>query len=166
MQPPKMSPILAGKDYAAKAVFTPENGLAPGRPAYGRAMTVRSRCAMEVALVNGMFLRMTASPAGSTLVLLHAFGDSGLAFTPLFATPLADRFRLVAVDLAGFGASPPRDGVRTIADHAKAVADLVASLPERGPVGLVAHSMASMIAVEAVPYLGARFAGLFQSKEI
>jgi pimeloyl-ACP methyl ester carboxylesterase len=116
---------------------------------------------MEVALVNGLFLRMTGSPAGGTLVLLHAFGDSGLAFTPLFATPLADRFRLVAVDLAGFGASPPRDGVRTIADHAKAVADLVASLPERGPVGLVAHSMASMIAVEGVPYLGARFAGLF-----
>ena len=116
---------------------------------------------MEVALINGLFVRMAGPPGGRTLILLHAFADSSLAFAPLFATPLADRFRLVAPDLAGFGASPPRQNVRTIADHAEAVAALVASLPMPGPVGLVAHSVASMIAVEAVPSLGVRFAGLF-----
>ena len=116
---------------------------------------------MEVALINGLFVRMAGPLGGRTLILLHAFADSSLAFTPLFATPLADRFRLVAPDLAGFGASPPRHNVRTIADHAEAVGALVASLPMPGPVGLVAHSVASMIAVEAVPRLGARFAGLF-----
>lgn len=116
---------------------------------------------MEVALHSGLFIRMAGSRSGTSLVLLHAFADTGLAFTPLFATPLAGRFHLIAVDLAGFGASPPQDGVRTIADHANAVVALVASLPARGPVGLVAHSVASMIAVEAAPRLGARFAGLF-----
>ena len=116
---------------------------------------------MEVALINGLFVRMVGPLGGRTLVLLHAFADSGLAFTPLFATPLADRFRLVAPDLAGFGASPPRHNVRAIADHAETVGALVASLPVPGPVGLVAHSLALMIAVEAVPRLGTRFAGLF-----
>lgn len=116
---------------------------------------------MEVALINGLFVRMTGPPAGPTLILLHAFADSSQAFIPLFAMPLADRFRLVAVDLAGFGASPPSDNVHTIAEHAEAVAALVASLPTRGPVGLVAHSVTSMIAVEAVPRLSTPFAGLF-----
>jgi pimeloyl-ACP methyl ester carboxylesterase len=116
---------------------------------------------MEVALINGLFVRMAGPLGGRTLILLHAFADCGLAFTPLFATPLADRFRLVAPDLAGFGVSPPGHNVRAIADHADTVGALVASLPMPGPVGLVAHSVASMIAVEAVPRLGTQFAGLF-----
>jgi pimeloyl-ACP methyl ester carboxylesterase len=87
--------------------------------------------------------------------------DSGLAFTPLFHTGLASRFRLVVPDLPGFGASPPRARLHTIANHAAAVAELVGSLPGQGPVGLVAHSVAPMIAVEAAPRLEACFAGLF-----
>lgn len=116
---------------------------------------------MEVALINSLFVRLGGQPGCPTLILLHAFADSGLAFTPLFDTELASRFRLVAPDLAGFGASPPHQSVHTIADHAEAVAALVAALPGRGPVGLVAHAVASMIAVEAAPRLGSRFAGLF-----
>jgi len=116
---------------------------------------------MEVALLNGLFVRMAGPREGTTLILLHAFADSGSAFTPLFDTELASRFRMVVADLAGFGASPPRPGLHTIARHAAAVAELVSSSPGQGPVGLVAHSVASMIAVEAAPRLGARFAGLF-----
>ena len=59
---------------------------------------------MEVALINGLFVRMAGRPERTTLILLHAFADSG--FTPLFDTGLASRFRLVVADLAGFGASP------------------------------------------------------------
>jgi pimeloyl-ACP methyl ester carboxylesterase len=72
---------------------------------------------MEVALVNNLFVRMAGPREGPTLILLHAFADSGLAFKPLFDTALASRFRLVVPDLAGFGASPPRAGRRTIANH-------------------------------------------------
>lgn len=79
----------------------------------------------------------------------------------MFATPLAERYRLIALDLSGFGASPPRDGVRTIADHAEIVAALARAVAASAPVGLVAHSMASMIAVAAAERLGARFGGLF-----
>jgi hypothetical protein len=42
-------------------------------------------------------VRCAAGPVSSC----NAFADCGLAFTPLFATPLADRFRLVAPDFGG-----------------------------------------------------------------
>jgi pimeloyl-ACP methyl ester carboxylesterase len=116
---------------------------------------------MDVTLSNGLFLRTAGPPSGQTLLLLHAFADCGLTFVPLFDTPLADRFRLVAIDLAGFGGSPRQDLALTIAQHAACVAALARSLPASGRIGLVAHSVGSMIAVEAVRRLGERFGGLF-----
>ena len=80
---------------------------------------------------------------------------------PLFDTPLAQHFRLVAVDLAGFGASPRQDGVLTIAQHAETIVALARSLSAAGPIGLVGHSVGSMIAVEAATRLGEQFGGLF-----
>lgn len=116
---------------------------------------------MDVALANGLFIRMAGPSTGRPLLFLHAFADCGLAFVPLFDTPLAAHFRLIAVDLAGFGASPPRKDVLTIAQHAETIVALARSLSPPGPIGLVAHSVASMIAVEAAPRLGVLFGGLF-----
>jgi pimeloyl-ACP methyl ester carboxylesterase len=116
---------------------------------------------MDVALANGLFFRSAGPPAGRTLLFLHAFADCGLAFVPLFDTPLAERFRLVAVDLAGSGASPRQDDVLTIAQHAETIVAFARSLPTPGKIGLVAHSVGSMIAVEAAPRLGELFGGLF-----
>jgi len=73
---------------------------------------------VDAAVVNGLFLRLAGARDGAPLVLLHAVADSGLAFAPLFDTPLADRHRLIVVDLAGFGASPRQEGVRTMTEHA------------------------------------------------
>ena len=112
-------------------------------------MITRSTYAIDVTMMNGLLVRTAGLPAGKALIFLHAFADSSYAFTPLFNTPLADRFRLFAVDLAGFGSSPRQDNVRTIAEHAESVARLVRSLPVPGSVGLVAHSVTSMIAVQA-----------------
>jgi pimeloyl-ACP methyl ester carboxylesterase len=116
---------------------------------------------MDVAIVNGLFIRAAGPTGGPTLIMLHAFADCGLTFVPLFNTPLAGRFRLVAVDLAGFGASPRQDHVLTIAHHADAMAALARSLRAAGQIGLVAHSIGAMIAVEAAPRLGEAFGGLF-----
>lgn len=116
---------------------------------------------MEIALVDGLYTRAAGPAAAAPLLFLHAFADSGRAFLPLFATPLAARFRLIAIDLAGFGASPPRDDVRTVSDHAETVAALARAVSASAPVGLIAHSMTSMIAVAAAERLGARFGGLF-----
>lgn len=116
---------------------------------------------MDVSLHDGVLIR-TAGPAdGGTLLLIHALADCGLAYTPLFATPLAKDFRLIAVDLPGCGASPRKDDVLTIAQHAEALAALARSFSGSGPIGLVGHSVGSMIAVEVAQHLGERFGGLF-----
>jgi pimeloyl-ACP methyl ester carboxylesterase len=117
--------------------------------------------AMDVAVANGLFLRTAGPPAGRTLLFLHAFADCGLTYVPVFDTPLAEHYRLVAVDLAGFGASPRQDNVLTIAQHAQTIAALAHSLCAAGPIGLVAHSVGAMIAVEAALRLGELFGGLF-----
>ena len=116
---------------------------------------------VKVALANGLFIRTAGPPTGQTLLFIHAFADCGLTFAPLLRTPLAEHFHLIAVDLAGFGASPPKDEVLTIAQHAETVAAVAVSLSAAGPIGLVGHSIGSMIAVEAAHRLGERFAGLF-----
>jgi pimeloyl-ACP methyl ester carboxylesterase len=110
-------------------------------------------------VIDGLFVRTAGPLDANVLILLHGFADSGLAFTPLLETTLADRFHLVAVDLAGFGSSPPQAGIGSIADHARSIAALAGHWP--GRVGLVAHSVASMIAVEAAAFLGERLMGLF-----
>jgi len=116
---------------------------------------------MDVALHDGMLIRTAGPTDAPVLLFIHALADCGLAFTRLFATPLVDEFRLIAVDLPGCGASPRRDDVLTIAQHAEALVTLVRSLSASGPIGLVGHSVGSMIAVEAAAHLGARFGGLF-----
>jgi pimeloyl-ACP methyl ester carboxylesterase len=57
---------------------------------------------MDVALIDRVFVRVAGLRSGRTLLFIHGFADCGLAFTPLFDTPLAECFRLVAVDLPGF----------------------------------------------------------------
>jgi pimeloyl-ACP methyl ester carboxylesterase len=104
---------------------------------------------------------MAGVPAGRALLFLHAFADCGLTYVPLFDTRLGERYRLVAVDLAGFGASPRRDDVLTIEQHSRNIATLARSLSATQPIGLVAHSVGSMIAVEAVQHFGNLFGGLF-----
>lgn len=116
---------------------------------------------MEAALVDGLFARQAGPWDGRVLVFVHAFGDCGLSFSPLFDTALAREFRLTAPDLPGFGSSPRQDHIRTMADYAEAIVAFTRSLETTGPVGLVAHSVASMIAVEAAYRLGEMFGGLF-----
>lgn len=108
-----------------------------------------------------MLIRAAGPSDRPVLLFIHAMADCGLAFTPLFASPLAEEFRLVAVDLPGCGASPRRDDVLAIAQHAEALVALAHSLSASGPIGLVGHSVGSMIAVETARRLGERFGGLF-----
>jgi pimeloyl-ACP methyl ester carboxylesterase len=115
----------------------------------------------DVALHDGMLVRAAGPSDAPVILFIHALADCGLAYTPLFATPLAKEFRLVAVDLPGCGASPRKDNVLTIAQHAEALAALALSLSESGPIGLVGHSVGSMIAVDLAQCLGERFGGLF-----
>lgn len=81
----------------------------------------------------------------TTLVLLHGYGESLLAWRAL-ADPLATRYRVVALDLPGFGVSDkPAHGY----DLASMTARISAFIrtEARAPIVLVGHSMGGELAV-------------------
>jgi pimeloyl-ACP methyl ester carboxylesterase len=81
---------------------------------------------------------------GRPMLAIHGLGGSGRYWRKL-AGRLGERFRVVAPDLAGFGASgKPRDPSYDIAFH---VANLDAALAESpGPVVVLGHSLGGVLA--------------------
>jgi pimeloyl-ACP methyl ester carboxylesterase len=79
-----------------------------------------------------------------TLVLLHGFGESLTTWRALF-DPLAGSYRVVALDLPGFGGSTKPTARYTV----EAMTGRLTSLLEReteGPVILIGHSMGGLLA--------------------
>jgi len=87
-----------------------------------------------------------AGQGDTTLLLLHGYGESLLAFRALF-DQLATRYRVVAVDLPGFGVSDKPEGPY---DHETMAATLWDFLEEHihGSVVVVGHSLGGQLAVD------------------
>ena len=83
--------------------------------------------------------------SGPPVVLLHGIASSSVTFE--YVVPLvADRHRVVSIDLLGFGGSPaPADAAYTIDEH---VAALRRTLRARGlrRIVLVGHSLGALVA--------------------
>ncbi|MDT8441079.1 MAG: alpha/beta fold hydrolase [Desulfuromonadales bacterium] len=111
----------------------------------------------QTVLPDGRRLAWRESGEGPPLVLLHGWGSSSLAFTPLVA-PLAAHFRLLLPDLPGHGDSAP------VADGSLEglVADLDVWLGQvcTGPVCLGGWSLGGMIAIQLASGADQRFSGL------
>jgi pimeloyl-ACP methyl ester carboxylesterase len=87
---------------------------------------------------------------GPTLVFLHATGMCAAVYTELLA-PLADRFRLVAIDARGHGKTTlPADPRHIPTDWKPYRADLEALVAALGggPVRLAGHSFGATVAFE------------------
>ncbi|MBO0930524.1 alpha/beta fold hydrolase [Fibrella aquatilis] len=80
------------------------------------------------------------------LVFLHYFGGSALSWTAVLDSLLAD-YQCVAVDLPGFGESPPLSDHQTVDEVAAVVADALAAQLGNNPFVLVGHSMGGKIAL-------------------
>jgi pimeloyl-ACP methyl ester carboxylesterase len=76
------------------------------------------------------------------------------------ADALADRYRVLTLDLHGQGATPPWRAPRrqTLADHVRLVHALTAGGTER--IGIVGHSLGAAVALRAAVELDARVAAL------
>ncbi|MCP4543863.1 MAG: alpha/beta hydrolase [Chloroflexi bacterium] len=85
------------------------------------------------------------SPDSKVALLIHGWSSSWYAISPLL--PLFNRrFRCLAVDLPGFGKSPPLSERATIKGYVDMLATLIQAVSNR-PVVLVGHSMGGMIGI-------------------
>jgi pimeloyl-ACP methyl ester carboxylesterase len=92
-------------------------------------------------------LRVRALLAGkgdTTLVFLHGYGESLLAWRGLVAH-FTDRYRVLAVDLPGFGLSDPLPDSSGFDDYLDALGKVI-SRETTGPLVLVGHSMGGQVA--------------------
>lgn len=90
--------------------------------------------------------RSTGDTALPTAVYVHGLGGSSLNWTDLMAR-LDDHVDGWAVDLPGFGGSPPsRDGDLSPAGHARAIEEFIEHL-DVGPVHLFGNSLGGAVAV-------------------
>ncbi len=78
-------------------------------------------------------------------LLIHGWSSSRYATSPLLGL-LAQRFHCIAIDLPGYGDSPPLKERATIPRYAELLADLLVQISTR-PVVLVGHSMGGMISM-------------------
>ena len=107
----------------------------------------------QVVVVDGVGLHYIAAGEGATVVLLHGDGGSALDFTtsPLFER-LAERYRVIALDRPGHGASDEAEDAGTLHGQAELVRDALRSLGVDQPV-LVGHSRgASVVAAYLTEY--------------
>jgi len=109
--------------------------------------------------VNGASLHTVEVGHGAPLLLLHGWPEFWLTWEPVMLQ-LAERYRLVAPDLRGFGDSSKPDGVFGPADHA---ADMLALLRALGieRAGIVGHDVGGAVMQPMARQAPERIAGLF-----
>jgi pimeloyl-ACP methyl ester carboxylesterase len=103
--------------------------------------------AATVYTVNGQPIHVhEEAPHRKTVALLiHGWSSSWYAFSPLLPQ-LRERYRCLAVDLPGYGESPPSPQRATIAGYADLIAGLIRQVTDQ-PAVLVGHSMGGMISL-------------------
>jgi pimeloyl-ACP methyl ester carboxylesterase len=80
-------------------------------------------------------------------VMVHGLGGSSLNWLELMLQ-MDDDFQAIAIDLPGFGASPPpRDGDYHPRGHARTVIRLIEQLGAQGPVHLFGNSLGGNVSV-------------------
>ncbi|MBN1573420.1 MAG: alpha/beta fold hydrolase [Deltaproteobacteria bacterium] len=104
---------------------------------------------MEIMVHDNTFLRYARAAGKGGAVgdvwFIHGFGESGLSFAEAFDSPLTERFNLYVPDLPGFGASPSRKGIETVADSTELLLNLIEGISKDAEVYLVGHSLGGII---------------------
>lgn len=92
---------------------------------------------------------------GLPIVLVHGNTGSHRCFQKQFESRLAERFRLIAVDLPGHGdsgPSPEPETTYTLAGHARALVEVAKALEAEDGV-FVGWSLGGYVVLEAIPQL-------------
>ena len=99
---------------------------------------------MTIHTVSGQSIHAVEEglPNRQVALLIHGWSSSWYAMSPLLGL-VSQRFRAIAVDLPGYGESPPLSERVTIPAYADLLADFIEEVTD-GPVVLVGHSMGGM----------------------
>jgi len=96
---------------------------------------------------DDVMLRVLRDGKGdTTLVLLHGYGESLMAYRTTF-DQLVRRYRVVALDLPGFGLSDKPDRAYDLASYDRRLSDFLRRWV-RGPIVIVGHSMGGEVAAQ------------------
>ncbi len=101
-------------------------------------------------------VREAGAADGTPLVFIHGWSQSGLCWQPQLSSSLAERYRLLAMDLRGHGMSEAPGGAGGYGDSAVWAADLravIAGLALTRPVAVV-WSYGGLVAMDYVPQQG------------
>jgi pimeloyl-ACP methyl ester carboxylesterase len=96
---------------------------------------------------------------GPPVVLVHGLGGSHLNWLHV-SHRLAERHRVVAVDLAGFGLTPPAGRKATVRANQRLLDRFVAAISPTEPVTLIGNSMGGLISILQAAANPARVAAL------
>jgi pimeloyl-ACP methyl ester carboxylesterase/CRP-like cAMP-binding protein len=102
---------------------------------------------MTIYTINGqrIYAREEGPSSAQVALLIHGWSSSWYALSPLLPM-MSKRFSCVAVDLPGYGNSPPFPKRATIIAYADLLAEMIRSLTDM-PVVLIGHSMGGMISL-------------------
>jgi pimeloyl-ACP methyl ester carboxylesterase len=97
--------------------------------------------------VNGqtLYAKEAGNPKRPLALLIHGWSSSWYAMSPLFA-PLERKYRILAVDLPGYGQSPPLKQPISMDAYADFLADFIRTQTDK-PAILIGHSMGGMISL-------------------
>ncbi len=102
---------------------------------------------MPIYTIDGqdVYVEERGRPERQKAIFIHGWSSSWYALSPLLDL-VAQRYHCLAVDLPGYGQSPPFPYRTTIPAYAELIARLIEEYA-RGPVVLIGHSMGGMISL-------------------
>ena len=83
---------------------------------------------------------------GPPMVLVHGLGGSHLNWLHV-AHRFTERYRVLAIDLAGFGLTPPAGRKATVRANQRLLSSFIDALSPGGPVTLVGNSMGGLVSI-------------------
>jgi pimeloyl-ACP methyl ester carboxylesterase len=103
---------------------------------------------MPVFNIDGqpMNVHVEGPERAQVIILIHGWASSWYAMSPVISF-LSQNYRCYAVDLPGYGASPPLQDRVTIARYTRMIAGLIEQVSDK-PVKLIGHSMGGMISLQ------------------
>lgn len=103
---------------------------------------------MAQVVVDGLMTNYVSVGKGKTVVMLHGWGDTSSTFAGLTAE-LSKKYKVIAVDLPGFGKTQAPGQAWTLDDYAAFVGTFLNKISVK-PYTLVGHSNGGAIAIRAL----------------